>query len=143
MEKGFTAEASIHINASPAQVWEALTNPEMIKQYFFGTTVESDWEEGSPITYRGEWEGKQYEDKGTILKLEPKKYMRSTYWSSMSGITDEPENYATVDYILIPEKEGTTLTVRQDNNKTEASKAHSESNWKMVLEGLKKLLENN
>jgi hypothetical protein len=36
---------------------------------------------------------------------------------------------------------GTALELSQDNNRTEEARVHSEQNWKMALEGLKKLLE--
>lgn len=39
----FIAKASTSIDAPPATVWEALVNPEMIKQYMFGTNVVTDW----------------------------------------------------------------------------------------------------
>jgi hypothetical protein len=42
-------------------------------QYMFGTNVISDWQEGSPILWKGEWQGKKYEDLGVILKLEPER----------------------------------------------------------------------
>lgn len=58
------------INASSSRVWEALTDPKLIKQYLFGTEVSTDWKVGSPITYRGVWNGREYEDKGRIIKAE-------------------------------------------------------------------------
>ena len=139
--KDHIARVSININASKARVWEALTNPEIIKQYFFGTNVKTDWKERSPITYTGTWEGKEYEDKGKILKVEPGKLLSSTYWSSMSGKEDKPENYNQVDYHLHEENGGTKLELTQDNNPTQESKEQSEQNWGMVLKGLKDLLE--
>ena len=42
-----TAKASIKINADKNEVWDALTNPDKIKQYFFGTNANSDWKKGS------------------------------------------------------------------------------------------------
>lgn len=137
----FATEASIVINAPASKVWEALTNPTMVKQYLFGTEVKSDWKKGSPITYTGEWEGKKYEDKGTILEVEPEKYLLSTYWSSMSGTEDKPENYQKVGYRLTPEGEGTKLTITQENAKSQEAADHSKKNWEMVLGSLKKLLE--
>lgn len=101
----------------------------------------SDWKVGSPIAYRGTWQGTSYEDKGTILALEPGRLLKSTYWSSMSGLEDKPENYNTVTYALSEVDGVTTLTVTQDNNRTRESAAHSEGNWAMVLKGLKELLE--
>ncbi len=142
MNTSLVAQAFITVNASPAKVWEALINPDMIKQYLFGTEAVSDWKVGSSITYKGVWEGKHYEDKGMVLEVIPEKLLVSTYWSNMSGVPDIPENYKKVTYALTPaEGGGTTLTIIQDNNTTEESKAHSEGNWRMVLEGLKKVVE--
>jgi len=74
VNKGLIANASIFISATAAKVWNALTNPELIRQYMFGTNVVSDWREGSPIVWKGEWQGTTYEDKGVILKLKPKTF---------------------------------------------------------------------
>jgi uncharacterized protein YndB with AHSA1/START domain len=135
------AQATVTINAPPSKVWQALTEPALIKQYLFGTEVTTDWRVGSPITYTGEWQGKAYEDKGKILQVEPGKLLVSTFWSSLSGLPDVPENYKTVRYELSPAGEGTRLTITQDNNTTQEEATHSEQNWKMVLDGLKKLVE--
>ncbi len=141
MKHPFSAKASIEINAPVSAVWHALITPELIKQYLFGTEAVSDWQEGSTITYRGIWEGRAYEDKGKILKLVPNEVMVTTYWSSMSGLEDIPENYNTVTYSLTSHGETTTLQVTQDNIATEASQQHSEKNWSMVLGTIKSLLE--
>jgi len=141
MSKTYIAEAAITINASASKVWDALTRPDLIKQYLFGTEVATDWQVGSPITYKGTWEGKTYEDKGKILQIAPGKLLVSTYWSSFLGVPDIPENYQTVRYELSAESDGTRLTITQDNNDTQEAAAHSEQNWKMVLDGIKKLLE--
>lgn len=141
MEKRFTAQASVTIKAPASKVWEALTNPVMIQQYLFGTQVTTDWQVGSPITYRGEWQGKAYEDKGMILQVEPERLLVSTYWSSLSGVADTSANYNTVRYELSSVVGGTRLTITQDNNATQADADHSAQNWNMVLKGIKKLLE--
>jgi len=135
------AQATITINAPGSKVWEALINPDLIKQYLFGTKVITDWQMGSPIIYEGQWEGKSYQDKGTIIQIEPGKLLVSTYWSSMAGLPDVPESYKTVRYDLSKVGNGTRLTVTQDNNATSEETSHSSQNWKMVLEGIKKLLE--
>jgi uncharacterized protein YndB with AHSA1/START domain len=118
-----------------------LTKPELIKQYFFGTEAISDWREGSPIIFKGEWEGKSYEDKGTILIAEPHKLFRYDYWSSMSGIEDKPENYVIITHELFEEGGVTTLTITQENIPDEKMKDHSEQNWRKVMNDLKELLE--
>ena len=141
MAANLIAKASTTISASASEVWDALTNPDMLKQYFFGTNAISDWKEGSPLEFRGSWEGKEYADKGTILKSDPPKLFQYTYLSSMSGLADAPENYMNISYELLEDNGETTLTVKQENVANEEARKHSEENWKNVLKDLKALLE--
>lgn len=141
MNNEFIAKATTIIYAPVSKVWQALVNPEIIKQYLSNTEVISDWKVGSPILYKGEWEGKAFEDKGEILEIEPEKVLKSTHWSPLSGVPNIPENYHTVTYILSDRGDSTEVTITQDNNATEQEQAHSEKNWKTVLEGMKSLLE--
>ena len=87
------AEVSVSIRSPNAKVWEHLTRPELVKKYFFGTDIETDWKPGSPIYFRGTWEGRSYEDKGRILEFRPPGHLAYSYWSSFSGAPDRPENY--------------------------------------------------
>ncbi len=141
MENNLTLEVSTLINASKSVVWKALTDPEQIKKYLFGTETISDWKIGSPITFSGVWEGKPYIDKGTILQIEKEKILKYNYWSSFSGTEDVPANYANITYSL-KEKDGQTMfTILQDGIKTKEALDHSEQNWRMVMNSLKELLE--
>jgi uncharacterized protein YndB with AHSA1/START domain len=141
MSNKLKAEMSISMKASASKVWDALTNPALIKQYLFGTNTRSDWKKGSPITYSGEWEGKRYEDKGEIVDIAPERLLHTTYLSSMSGKEDRPENYNNVIYRLDPAEDHTILTLSQDNIDTEEELLHSEQNWSKVLDNLKQLVE--
>ena len=137
----YVAKAQTIINATADKVWNALTNPKMIKKYMFGTTVVSDWKEGSKIIWKGEWKGKSYEDKGKILQLENQKKLQYSHYSPLSGLNDNPENYHIVTIDLVKKENETIVTLIQDNNPDEKTKDHSEKNWKMMLASLKKLLE--
>ena len=141
MKNNITAKVNISIKASVSKVWDALTKPEIIKQYFFGTDAKSDWKVGSPVTFKGEWEGKTYEDKGNVTANEPNRLLSYSYWSSMSGKEDKPENYANVTYELTQRDNATDLSITQDNIADEKTKEHSVQNWTSVLNDLKKLLE--
>lgn len=141
MKSNIKARANINIHATIDEVWDALTKPEIIKQYFFGTNTITDWKPGSPIKFTGEWEGKTYEDKGTILDIEKNRLIKYDYWSSMSGIEDKPENYVTITYELSGEDNNVNLSILQENIPDEKMKTHSEENWNKVLQGLKELLE--
>jgi uncharacterized protein YndB with AHSA1/START domain len=141
MEKDFIARASIEIDAHRDRVWDALVNPEIIKKYMFGTNVVTDWREGSPIVWRGEWQGKCYEDKGEILRITPLQSLQYTHFSPMSGLQDKPENYHTVRIELLAEGDRTRVSLSQDHNPSEPARDHSEKNWKMMLGSLRDLLE--
>ena len=136
-----TATKSIVIKATAQRVWEALTDPAQVKQYMWGSEVVSTWKQGSPLVYRGVWEGKPFEDKGTILEIDPPRLLRTNYFSPLSGKPDVPENYAEVTYALSPQAGGTKLTVTQSNIPNEAGKTQSEGNWGTVLDSIKKLIE--
>ncbi len=141
MDKNLIARASISINAPSGKVWNALVNPEAIKQYMFGTNVVSDWHEGSPIVWKGDWQGKSYEDKGEILQLKPGRTIQYSHFSPLSGLPDKPENYHTVTIELSADGNQTHVSLAQDNNATDEVRAHSEKNWGMMLTALKKFLE--
>jgi uncharacterized protein YndB with AHSA1/START domain len=138
---GYAATARITVRATASRVWEALTDPGLVKQYLFGTDMKADWRVGGVITYTGMWEGKPYEDRGTILELVPNKLLKSSYWSAFSGKEDTPENRLIVTYEITESGGQTTLAITTANNPTQDGAEHSAGNWKSVLEKLKELVE--
>jgi len=136
-----TSKTTITFKAPIAKVWDGLTNPVIVKQYFFGTDLKSDWKVGGPITFSGEWEGHKYEDGGIILDIDSPKYLKYSYWSSMSGTENKPENYNNITYELSEDNGTTTLVITQDGVKNQEAADHSEQNWKSVFDGLKKIIE--
>jgi uncharacterized protein YndB with AHSA1/START domain len=141
MPNQLTAHASVTINAPASKVWSALTNPSQIKKYLFGTEAVSDWKVGSPLLFRGVWEGKAYLDKGTILRAEPEKVFEYTYLSSFSGLPDVPQNYHTITCELTSKPGATDLRISQSNIQTEQAKKHAEENWGGVLKTMKEVVE--
>ena len=142
VDHALVAKASTTIDAPVARVWRALVTPEDLKRYMFGATVVSDWKVGGPIVWKGEWQGKRYEDKGRILRMEPERLLSYSHFSPLAGLPDTPENYHTVTIELATQGRGRTLvTLTQDNNANEEARAHSEANWSGMLEGLKRMLE--
>lgn len=128
------------IKAPVEKVWEALINPEMVKQYFFGSSYETDWKIGSSILMTGEYEGTKYIDKGEILEFSANDKLSYSYLSSWSGLDDKPENYLLVTYRVKAIEARTELTITQSNYDEEKAK-HSAENWAVVIDGLKKLVE--
>lgn len=137
----FTAKIQCTIHAPVDKVWDGLTKPELVKQYFFGTQLVTTWQPGDPIYFRGEWEGKSYEDKGTVLQFEPGKLLKYNYFSSWSDLEDRPENYQNLTYRLKAKGNSTVLTITQRNIDTLEKKVHSAQNWSGLMKALKKLME--
>jgi uncharacterized protein YndB with AHSA1/START domain len=141
MDQNIIAQASTIINAPRAKVWNALVDPEAIKQYMFGTDAVSDWHAGSKIIWKSEWQGRSYEDKGVILQLKRGRILQYSHFSPLSGVSETPENYHIVTIELSDEDDRTRVLLTQDNNLNEDERLHSENNWGMILTALKKYLE--
>jgi len=139
--ENLVARASITINAPRAAVWHALVTPSAIKQYMFGADVESDWIVGDPITWKGEWQGQKYEDKGVLLRVDPQRDLRYSHYSPLSGLPDSEENYHIVDIQLAGTGGPVKVILTQDKNPTEEAVEHAQKNWKTMLKGLKKHVE--
>ena len=143
--KNLTAQVEKSIHASPAEVWRALTTPSILKKFFFGADIETDWKLGSPIRMKGEFDGKKYEDKGDILEIEAQRCLSFSHWSAMAGRPDKRENYHVVTFDLAPDGQKTKVTLSQANltgGVTAADAAHRaeyEKNWAGVLDGLARL----
>ena len=141
MNTSLNISKSIQINAVKNKVWEALTNPEKIKLYLFGTETVSTWKTGSPIIFRGEYQGQHYRDKGMILDIKKEELLKYSYWSGFSGLEDKPENYSYITFTMHFADNKTTLTLNQAGFKDEQSKQHSSENWGQVLEKIKEIVE--
>lgn len=141
MNKDLTVTTNQSIERPLDIVWEALVDPDIVRQYFFGTNMTTDWKIGSPIIFDGEWEGKKYRDKGRILDFNPFKLIRYTFWSPLSGLDETDENYSIVTYELGQEGTTTTLSVSQQGFAGEEAREHARAGWGTVLSEMKKLLE--
>jgi uncharacterized protein YndB with AHSA1/START domain len=135
------ATAETEIEAPTSRVWAALTDPDEIQTYMFGTHVVTDWQPGSSIVWKGEHEGKAYEDKGEILEVVPERRLRMTHFSPLSGKDDVPENYHTLTYELEGDDGTTHVSLSQDGNPSAEAAEHSRSNWEKMLAGLKATVE--
>lgn len=130
------------INASKKDVWEALTNPEILKKTMFGCDVITDWKIGSQILFKGSWEGNDFVDKGTVLGFKDGESYEYDYWSNFSGLPDSPENYSVIKFELEePSKDETLIQLEQSNFATDTMYEHSDKNWEIALNTLKELIE--
>jgi uncharacterized protein YndB with AHSA1/START domain len=109
MDKNLKVSKSIEINAPMAKVWDALLNPDKIKEYLFASEAVTDWQPGSAIVFKGEYEGEAYADKGNVLENNGSTLLKYDFWNSFAEMDDVPENYTVVTYTLQPVNDTTTL----------------------------------
>jgi uncharacterized protein YndB with AHSA1/START domain len=139
---GHIARAEVIVDAKPNAIWDALTEPEQVRSWMVGTTVTTDWQVGSPITWQGEMNGKPYEDKGEVLEAEAPNRLSMTHYSPLMGQEDRPENYHTVTYTLSPTRDGrTTVALEQDGNESAEQAEQFSQNWQGMLESLRQTVE--
>jgi uncharacterized protein YndB with AHSA1/START domain len=143
MAETFQARTSIDVDVPPERLWQVLVEPEQIAKYMYGAAVDTDWQVGSPIFWRGEWQGKPYEDKGEIVAFDPPRQLVYTHWSPLTGDPDEPAYYHHVTYHLEPLDGGLTrLTLTHANSPTqEAADAMIATGWRPTVEAVKEIAE--
>jgi uncharacterized protein YndB with AHSA1/START domain len=141
MPDDFVAESSATIEAPPGRVWEVITDPAATKEFMFGAELATDWSVGGPVTWRGSWEGNEYEDKGVILDVQPGSRLVYTHFSPLGGQEDKPENYHTLTWTLQDQGSRTLLTLAQDNNPTAEAAEHSQGMWDRLVADVKRLSE--
>ena len=130
MQTGITGQVEINIKATISKVWDALTIPQSSNDISLAQTPQQTGSPEAPLLLRASGRGKTYKDKGEVLSNEKEKLLKYTYWSSMSGLEDKPENYAIVTYQLSGADGNVDLIVTQENIPDEKTKAHSLENWK-------------
>lgn len=145
MRHDLVVSESIEINAEPSKVWEALTNPEIIKEYLFGTQTTTDWKPGSEITFQGRYGDNlehSYCDRGVIVENVLNRLLSYTYWSGFSGLENKPENYALVTYTLAStDYKKTQFTWTQKGFGSEEGYQHSLGGMPAFLEQIKGIIE--
>lgn len=141
MGRNHVSRASIEIAASIEHVWNALVTPATAKEYFFGAEIQSDWREGSSITFTGAFNGNSYHEKGTILQCQPGRLLQYSHWSDLERLPDLPENYRTWTFRIESGSPNVVLSVVEDNIPDETKRARSDEFWSGVLTNIKRIVE--
>ncbi|WP_378144234.1 SRPBCC domain-containing protein [Cnuibacter sp. UC19_7] len=142
MSDDHLATATVQIRATPHEVWAVLTDSSRVPEYMFGSEVETDWTAGSAIVYRGEWEGKAFEDRGEIVLVEEPHRLVMTHFSPTSDDSGAAAVHHTVSYSLEPiGDDRTRVVLTQDHNASEDEATRAEANWSAMLEALRAAVE--
>ena len=149
MAQELIVKNDITINAPAATVWDVLTNPEQTKKYMYGCETVSDWKIGSPLLWKGVWDGKEMVAvKGSIVDIQPGSFLAyTTIDPNNPNMSDTPENYLTVTYSLSETNGHTHLIVTQGSytKVADGEKRYNDAvnagGWSTLLIQIKNLIE--
>ena len=133
--------STLHLNATIESVWNALTKPELVKQWQYGSELITDWKTGSEIRFRNQWEDKIFEQWGTIMEVHPHTLIKYSLFFPRPDLEDRPENYFTMSYVLTEESQGVKLEIIKEDHRPEAVQEAPQGEENPILKGLKTLIE--
>jgi uncharacterized protein YndB with AHSA1/START domain len=133
--------STIVLNAPVEKVWNALTKPELVKQWQYGSDLLTDWKAGNEIRFRNEWEGQIFEQWGTVLEVIPNQKIKYSLFFPRPELEDKPENYFIMSYIISVENQKTKLEIIQEDHRPGAVQEEPQGEENPVLQGLKALIE--
>ena len=137
-----TSDSIVEIRAPASKVWRALTVPDLVKQWQYGSDLLTSWEPGTPIVFRNEWDGQVFEQKGTVLEFIPGSRVKYSLFSPRPDLRDAPEHHFFMTYELTERGGLTSVLIRQEDPRPLPPDAPAGGDdGPDVLAGLKELLE--
>jgi len=133
--------SAVTINAPIAKVWEALTQPELVKKWQSGSNLLTDWKVGSEIRFKNEWNGQVFEQWGKVLEFTPYEIIKYTLFVPVQDLEDKPENYFTMSYVLSQNSDSVHLLINQEDHRPGSVQDEPNGEENEILNVLKALLE--
>lgn len=133
----------ITINAPTQRVWDALTKPELVRLWQYGSDLVTDWDIGGDIRFRTEWEGRIFEQWGKVLEIRPNELIKYSLFAPRPDLEDKPENYFIMNYVLTADNGQTNLEIIQEDNRQNAVQEEPQGEENPILQSLKKFAETN
>jgi uncharacterized protein YndB with AHSA1/START domain len=135
--------SKITIDATQQKVWDTLTRPEFVKLWQYGSDLQTNWEVGSKIKFVTEWDGKVFEQWGTVLEFTPTEKLRYSLFAPRPDLEDKPENYFEMIYSLTTDNGQTILQITQVDNRPNAVQEDEQGEENPILKSLKQIAEAN
>ena len=128
----------VFIRTTPEKLWQALTDGEVTKKYFFGETIHSTWKRGAEWYSTGPNGARDVE--GTVLEADPPRRLVVT-WHILYD-SELSKEQSRVTYLIEKRGEVCKLTATHELSEAPLTAKHvSADGWQLVLSGLKTLLE--
>jgi uncharacterized protein YndB with AHSA1/START domain len=129
----------IYIRATAEKLWQALTEPEFTRKYWFDTTQESAWKPGA--SWRIVFADGRVGDSGEVVEIDPPRRLVLT-WRHEIVPELTAEGYSRLTYELEQQGEAVLLTLTHTMDRSESKFIQSiAEGWPAILSSLKSLLE--
>lgn len=130
----------IFIQTTPEQLWQALTDGDLTKLYYFGSEVESDWQPGSHYRYPIPEAGGTYVE-GEVVEIDPPRRLVTTFRPLWQYPNDTPHT-SQVTWTIEPVGSACKLTLTHENlDVASANGQEIIEGWSRIISGLKTVLE--
>ena len=128
-----------YIRSTPEKIWEALTQPEFTRQYWFGMHLDSDFKAGSP--WKLVFEAGGTADAGEVLESDPPRRLVLS-WRNEFRPELTAEGFARASFDIEPAEGSVKLTVVHEIDQADSKLIRAVSGgWPGILASLKSLLE--
>ncbi len=127
------------IRTTPEKLWQALTDPEFIRQYWYGVNIECAWTKGAP--WKILFPDGRLADAGEILEIDPPRKIVIAWQNEWNPeMKAEGPSRCTID--LQPLDGAVKLTITHELNRSHSKFIEGVSQgWPYTLSNLKSLLE--
>ena len=119
-------------------MWDAITKPELTKQYWWGTHEETAWKPGSP--WKLIFSNGRVADAGEVLEVDPPKHL-VLKWRNEFRPELKADGYTRCGFAIEREGEMVKLTVTHEADRPHKLIEAVSEGWPRVLSSLKSLLE--
>jgi uncharacterized protein YndB with AHSA1/START domain len=127
-----------YIETTPEKLFQALTDSEFSKQYWFGTSLRSGWTVGAPFALVVDG---RVTDTGTVLEFDPPRRLAYTFHHELNDAARK-ERPSRVTFVLEPYGKLVKLTLTHDDFAPDSVVIDGISKgWPAILASLKSLLE--
>ncbi|OOG76980.1 SRPBCC domain-containing protein [Flavobacterium sp. A45] len=138
-----TSKSTILINSTKQKVWDALTKPELVKKWQYGSDVVTDWKVGSEIRFSVVWENKVFDQWGKILEVIQNELIKYSLFFPRPDLEDKEENYFIMSYIISERQNMIKLEIIKEDNRPGAVEEKESDEENPVLTALKEIIESN
>lgn len=127
----------ITTTATPDEAWKALTDPDTVRRYYYGTAPRTTWEIGSPIEFVDDDGDAQIV--GEVLEFEPPVRLAHTFIATWYGGRDDQ---GSLHWEVTPTDDGCRITLTHRGAKAETREGSETADGsREIIEALKRVLE--